>query len=111
MQQSQQIRPEATDTALEYVGTDVTASFGDYRLNTGRIIRLFVRPDQFCALLCSLLTYSTWQKAAGDVISGMVVRPVVLDNGETFFDPCLNRSREISPTAVKGVIFEQFYLL
>ena len=52
-------RPEASGdvisgVAVEYVGTDVHGSFGDYRLNGGRIIRLFVRPDPFCALLCSI---------------------------------------------------------
>ena len=38
-----------TGTDLDYVGTDVHASFGDYMLNGGRIIRLFVWPDPFCA--------------------------------------------------------------
>ena len=52
-------RPDAAgdviyDTALDYVGTDVPAGFGDYSLNNGRIIRLFVRPDSFCALLCNI---------------------------------------------------------
>ena len=40
--------------ALDYVGTDVPASYGDSRLNSGRIIRLFVWPDPFYALLCSV---------------------------------------------------------
>ena len=52
-------RPEAggdviSSVALDYVGTDVPAGFGDSRLNSGRIIRLFVQPDPFCALLCSI---------------------------------------------------------
>ena len=40
--------------ALYYVGTDVAARFGDSRLNNGRIIALFVRPDPLFALLCSI---------------------------------------------------------
>ena len=45
-------RPEAAGddisrVALECVGTDVHASFGDYGLNSGRIIRLFVRRTRF----------------------------------------------------------------
>ena len=52
-------RPEATgdvisSMTLDYVGTDVPASFGDFRLNDGRIIRLFVRPDPICAFLHSI---------------------------------------------------------
>ena len=48
-------RPEATGDvisgpAVDHVGTDVPVSFGDSKL----IIRLFVWPDQFCALLCSI---------------------------------------------------------
>ena len=41
---------------LDYVGADVPASFGDYRLglNSGLIIRLVVRPDSFCTLLYSI---------------------------------------------------------
>ena len=51
-------RPEAaggviSGRALDDVCTDVSAGFGDSRLNSARIIRLFVRPDPFCALLCS----------------------------------------------------------
>ena len=52
-------RPEApgdviSGMALDHVGMDVTASLGGSRLNSGRIIRLFVRLDPFCALLCSI---------------------------------------------------------
>ena len=43
-----------SSTALDYVGTDVPASPGDHRLNSGRNIRRFVRPDSFYALLCSI---------------------------------------------------------
>ena len=52
-------KPEAADdvisgAALEYAGTDLLASFADYRLNSGRTIRLFVRPHLFSALLYSI---------------------------------------------------------
>ena len=40
--------------ALDYVGTNVPAGFGDSSLNNGVTIRLFVRPDTFWALLCSI---------------------------------------------------------
>ena len=39
---------------LDYVGTDVSASLGDCRLNSARIIQLFVRTQPFCALLRSI---------------------------------------------------------
>ena len=50
-------RPEAggdvlSGVAFDFLGADVPAGLGNYRLNTGRIIRLFVQPDQFYALLC-----------------------------------------------------------
>ena len=35
---------------LDNVGTYVPARFGDYRLISGRTIRLFVRPDPFRSL-------------------------------------------------------------
>ena len=52
-------RPEAdsdvvSGVALDYVATDVHAGFGDSRLNSGRIIELFVRQDPFCAPLGSI---------------------------------------------------------
>ena len=52
-------RPEAagdvmSGMALDYDGTDVHASFGDYKLNSDRIIPLFVRPDPFWGVLCSM---------------------------------------------------------
>ena len=52
-------RPEAcgdviSGMVLDYVGTDVPAGLGDSRLNSGRNIRLFGRPDPFYALLCRI---------------------------------------------------------
>ena len=43
-------RDVISGTALDCVGVDVPAGFGDLQLNSGRIIRLFVRTDPFCAL-------------------------------------------------------------
>ena len=44
-----------SSVAVDYVGKDVLAIFGEYGLNNGRIIRLFDRPDQFDApLLCNI---------------------------------------------------------
>ena len=43
---------------IESVGMDVRAKFGDSRLNGGRIIRLFVRPDpftHFCGVFSCIL--------------------------------------------------------
>ena len=45
-------RPEAagdviSGMAIDYLGRHVRANLGDYRLNSGQIIRLFVRPDAF----------------------------------------------------------------
>ena len=40
--------------ALVYASADVCTKFGDSRLNNGRTIRPFVRPDPFYALLCSI---------------------------------------------------------
>ena len=41
--------------AVDYVGMDERATFGESGLNTGRIILLFGRPDPFYAsLLCSI---------------------------------------------------------
>ena len=47
-------RPEAagdviSGLALDYVGADVPARLGDFKLNSGRTIQLFVRSDPFCA--------------------------------------------------------------
>ena len=79
-------------TASDYVGTEVSASFGDSRLNSGRlclaipVLRTF---EQYLNAFCSL------PEVASDVISSRFVRPIVLDKYEKFHDPSLNHSREI----------------
>ena len=58
---------------------------------------------QYLIALCSRLG------AASDGISGMFVGPTVPDMPVQFRDPCLNRSREITPVAVGGGIFDSFF--
>ena len=43
-----------SDMAIEYIGMDVHAKFVDSELSSGRIIRLFGRPDAFYTLLCTI---------------------------------------------------------
>ena len=88
---------------------DVPAKFGDSRLNSCQIIRLFGWPDPFYSLLQCLIAFCSRPEAASDVMSGRFVRPIVLDKCVKFCDPCLNRSREIPPEAVGGSIFDSFY--
>ena len=72
----------------DYVDMDVPASFGDNRLNSGRIIRLFVRPPVFCTCVQYLITFCNRPEAASDVIFGRFVRPTVLDK-RVFSDPTI----------------------
>ena len=96
---------------LDYVGTDVPASLGDYRLLNSGLIRLFVRPAPFCATFVQhLITFCSRKSRYSDVISGKLVRPVVLDKLVKYRDPSLNRSREIPPEAAIGVTFDSFSL-
>ena len=76
----------------DYAGVAVPASFGDSRLNRGRIIQLFARPDLLYALLCSIGALCSQREAAIDVISGRFVEPIVPDKFVKFSDPRLNRS-------------------
>ena len=80
-------RPEVagdviSGAALVYVRVDVRAKFGDSRLNNGRIIRLFGRPDSFYALLGSIYylnTVCSRLETASDVVFGRFVRSIVPD--------------------------------
>ena len=47
-------------------------------------------------------------EAAGGIISGLFVGPIVLDMFVKFHDPSLNHSREIPPEAVRGGVFDCF---
>ena len=98
--------------ALYYVGADIRANFGDSRLNSGPTIRLFVRPDPFCTLFVQyLITFCSRTEAASDVISGLFVRPVVLNTRVNFNDPSLNRSRESPSESVGSGIFDSFFAI
>ena len=98
--------------ALDYVGMDVSASLGDSRLNTGRIIRLFcpARPV-LRTLMHYLIAFCTRREPASDVISGVFLKPVVPDKRVKSRDPCLNGSLEIPPEAVVAGIFDSFFRL
>ena len=58
--------------ALVYVGVDVHANFGDSRLKSGRIIRLFDRSDPFTRFCAVFNTFCSRPETAGDVMSGVV---------------------------------------
>ena len=55
-----------------------------------------------------LITFFSRPEAAGDVICGMFVGPVVRNKYVKFHDTSLNDSREIPPEAVGGGIFDGF---
>ena len=83
-------------TALEYVDTDVAASFGDCRLNSDRIIRLLVRIDPFFHTCVHYLpALRSRLEPASDIILGSFMRPVVVDKCVKFRDPQLNGSGEM----------------
>ena len=81
--------------ALDYVGTDVPASFGDSfkqlsnystTCSAGPVLRTV---EQYLMAFCSR------PKAASDVVSGRFVKPLVIDTVVKFCHPRLNHSREI----------------
>ena len=57
-----------------------------------------------------LTTFCCQPEAVGDVISGMFVWPVLLNNTVTFHDPSFNGSREIPPKPVGDSILTVFPL-
>ena len=63
------------------------------------VLRTFV---QYLTAFCSR------PEITSDVMCSRFVRPVVRDKRATFREPRLNRSREISPEVVGGVIFGSF---
>ena len=90
---------------LDYVGTDVHASFGDYKLNNGRMIRLCPAGPVLRTFVQYLMTFCSPLEAASDAISDMSVGPIVLDKDTTK----VNRSGEIPPEAIGGGIFHTFF--
>ena len=82
--------------------------YGHYRLNGGRIIRLFDWPHQFYALLCSVYLHcaANWKQLVRSYSAA--VGPIVPDKHVQFGDPRLNRSREIPPESIEGGIFDGY---
>ena len=73
--------------ASDYASTDVPASFGDYRLNSGRIIRLCLAGPVLQTSVQYLITFSSRREVASDInhiISDTFVRTIVLDKCVTF---------------------------
>ena len=82
-------RPEVagdvvSSVALVYVDADVHAKYGDLIASCNRL------------------------ETASDIIFGKFVGPNVPDKPIKFCGPCLNRSREIPPKAVRDGIFDVF---
>ena len=51
------IKSNISDVAVDYVDMVLRVKFGDFRLTSGRIIRLFGRPDPFYVLWCSIYVH------------------------------------------------------
>ena len=94
--------------ALVYVGVDVCAKFGDSRLNSGRIIRLFAGQTRFTHFVQCLIAFCSQPETASDVISGTFVGLIVHDKLVKFCNPRLNRPRKILVEAVGFGIFDRF---
>ena len=90
---------------LGYVGMDVPARLGNYRLNNGRFIQLSLAGPVLHNFVQYLVTFSSRPEADNDVVSNTFVWPIVLDKYAKFRDPSLNRSREIP---AEGGIFDSF---
>ena len=79
--------------ALDNVGTDDPAGFGDSRSNTGRIIfHSFPTGHVLRTFVQYLITCCSRPEEAGDIICSKFVGPVVLDKLVTFHALSLNRS-------------------
>ena len=85
---------------LDYVGTDVCASFGDSRSTVGELFYCLSGRTRFAHCFVVFNGILQPPEAASDVISGRFVRLIVLDGCVKFRDLCLNHSREIPPEAV-----------
>ena len=106
-------RPEADGDAicgmaLDYVGADVPAGFGESWLNRGQIIRLCPTGPALRTFVQHLITFCSLSVAADDVISSGFVEPVLLHKDVKFHGPSFNCSREIQAEAVRGGIFDCF---
>ena len=72
---------------VDYIGVDVRAKFGDSRLKTGRIIRLFPTGPVLRTLVQYLSTFCSRPKIASGVISCRFVGPIDLDKCLKFREP------------------------
>ena len=88
---------------------DVPTSFGDSRLNHGRMLLLLSDPVcALCAVFNGILqpTGSIYWRHFRNVCG-----PIMLDKYIKFRDPCSNHSREIPPDAVGGGISTVFFAI
>ena len=72
---------------------DVRVKFGNSRLNSCRIIRLFTGRAHFMRFVQYLIAFCTRPEAAGDVISRKFMGLTVPDEHVKLRDPHLNRGR------------------
>ena len=79
----------------------------DCRLKSGRIIRLFVRPDPFLRTFVQyLVAFYNRPEGASD---STLVNQIVLEKCGKFGHHRLNRSGEIAPEAVGSGNFDSFF--
>ena len=99
---SKQVMTSYPVGALDYVGADVAAGFGNSRLNSAWPTYLTLCPagPVLRTVVQYLITFCSRPEAASTVISGTLLGPFVLDKFLNFRDPSLNGSREIPAEAV-----------
>ena len=106
-------RPEVADDVIpsvagKHVSMDVCVKFGNYRLNSGRIIRLSKSRPFFQTVAQYFVAFCCRPEAASDVMSSSFVGAIIRDKDAKFRDPYLNRSRQIPPEAVGRGSFDDF---
>ena len=77
--------------AVDLVGMDVHAKFGDSMLNSARIIRLWPAGPVLCTFVHYLIAFCSRPETATDVTLSFV-GPIVPDGRVKFCDPRLNHS-------------------
>ena len=86
---------DAIDTTLDF-----SASFGDSRLNSGRIIRLRPAGPVLRTFVWYSVAFCSRPEAANDVF-GRFMRQIVFNKCVKVRDPCFNRSHERPPVAAR----------
>ena len=84
---------------------------GDFMLNSGRIIPLYVGHSHFMHFCTVFIVFGSRPEAAGYIISGNFVRPIVRGKCVKFRCPRLNRSGGAAKIHLKAVgcgIFSRF---